>query len=670
MLNKYLQRIDKVIFFVLPFFLIILLSSYIYIQEIKQKNSLYFQHNDQINKLVELNSYINDFINQKIELVVFDDIAMKMNSFETILQSLIEDGKLNQLDVGYINKLSNIEKIYSNKRLQIERLKSRKAFAYNALTYIFDNRDLGYLELSDDKKRKIDLIKLKFSNLSLGLDNLSQIQYEIDLLQNLQYEDKYIENFIKLSNALLSYYPQINLAMHRLNNIDIYSSLISVKEYLINISENEQRNSYYIIDAKFIVILLFTFLILFGAWRLYKTRKDLIGFKLAVENSDNVVVMTDVNQKIIFVNDKFSKVTGYNKSEAIGLKPSVLKSGHQDDLFYKDMAKTIYSGKKWQGRFINKKKNGDIFYEDATITPIVIDGKIESYLAIKLDVTQLVNYSNELKELNDNLEAKVEDKISLIRQKDALIQQQSRLAALGEMIGNIAHQWRQPLSSITIGASGLKYKHELEILELDDNFDKDLDNIISGAEYLSQTIEDFRNFAKVDKNKKTFDINESIKKTYKIVENLYKVNSINVEFNLCEEMFYNGLQSQLSQVLINILNNAKDALISNNSNRDSRKIVVCTNANESNYMIKISDNAGGIPQDIVSKIFDPYFTTKHQSQGTGIGLFMTHEIIKNHFGGTIEVKNESMMIDGKEYMGAVFYVYFPKVMNISEDDKE
>lgn len=669
MLNKYLQRIDKVIFFILPFFLIILLSSYIYIQEIKEKNSLYFQHNDQINKLVELNSYINDFVNQKIELVVFDDIATKMNSFETILQSLIKDGIVNQLDVGYISKLKNIEKTYSNKRLQIERLKSRKAFAYNALTYIFDNGDLGYLALSDDKKRKIDLIKLKFANLSLGLDNLNQIQKEIDLLENLQYEDNYIENFIRLSNALLSYYPQINLAMHRLNNIDIYSSLISVKEYLINISENEQQNSYYIIDAKFIVILLFTFLILFGSWRLYKTRKDLIGFKLAVENSDNVVVMTDVNQNIIFVNDTFSKVTGYKKSEAIGLKPSVLKSGHQDDLFYKDMANTIYSGKKWQGRFINKKKNGDIFYEDATITPIVIDGKIESYLAIKLDVTQLVNYSNELKELNDNLEAKVEEKLLLIRQKDALIQQQSRLAALGEMIGNIAHQWRQPLSSITIGASGIKYKHELEILELDDNFDKDLDNIISGAEYLSQTIEDFRNFAKVDKNKKTFDVNETIIKTYKIVENLYKVNTITVEFDLCEEMFYNGLQSQLSQVIINILNNAKDALISNNPNKESRKINVSTSANESYFMIKIGDNAGGIPTDIIPKIFDPYFTTKHQSQGTGIGLFMTHEIIKNHFGGTIEVKNETMMIDGKEYMGAVFYVYFPKVMNTSGNDK-
>jgi len=204
-------------------------------------------------------------------------------------------------------------------------------------------------------------------------------------------------------------------------------------------------------------------------------------------------------------------------------------------------------------------------------------------------------------------------------------------------------------------------------LELDDKFDKDMDNIIEGAEYLSQTIEDFRNFTKVDRNKTIFDINETIMKTYRIVENLYKVNNIKVEFDLAPEMLYNGIASQFSQVVINVLNNAKDALIANNHDKDNRKIVITTTSQDSHFLIKIADNAGGIPEDIMSKIFDPYFTTKHQSQGTGIGLFMTYEIVKTHFGGTIEVKNEAMMIDGNEVMGAVFYISFPQFIELKDN---
>ncbi|MCK9336827.1 MAG: hypothetical protein M0P43_03235 [Arcobacteraceae bacterium] len=235
MLNKFLPRIYNIKFWILAFFLIILISSYIYIQEIKQKIYLYSHHNNQINKLIELNSYINDFVNQKIGLVVFDDIATKINSFETILEYLIDDGKINELDKSYINKLTNIQKIYSNKKLQIERLKSSKAFAYNALTYISDNNDLGYLALNNDNRKRIDFIKLKFANLSFGGDDLTQIKNEIDSLQSLGIEDKYIKNFIKVSNALLSYYSQINLAMHRLNNIDIDSNLKNVKDYLTQV---------------------------------------------------------------------------------------------------------------------------------------------------------------------------------------------------------------------------------------------------------------------------------------------------------------------------------------------------------------------------------------------------------------------------------------------------
>ncbi len=661
MLSKLLPRLDRLLLAIFPFFIMLLIASYMYVDNIQKRNTVYFNHNDKLNILIELNTYFNDFIHQNVKFIMFDEISSKLNDFETTLNFLMEDAERNNLDYGYKRNLKNIQKVFLNKKLQIERLKARKAFVYNALTYLLDGSDLGYMALNKNLQNQVDTIRIVFANILLDLDSLEKLTAKIDVLENQAHDNGYIHNFVKLTKAFVGHYNQINTTMHNIGNIDINVQLNGIKSNLYDISQREKQESEYIVNVVFLIILVFSVLILFGTWRLYKTRKELVAFKTAVENSHSVVVMTDVNQKITFVNDTFEKVTGYSAKEAIGLKPNVLKSGIQDDKFYKDMAEKIFAGQKWHGRFVNKKKNGDIFYEDATITPIIMDGEIDSYLAIKLDVTQLVNYSNELADLNSGLEKKVDQKIKLLRQKDALIQQQSRLAALGEMISNIAHQWRQPLSSITIGASGIKYKKELGLLELDDQFDKEMDNIIAGAEYLSQTIEDFRNFTKVDKSKKVFDINETIMKTYKIVENLYRVNSIKVEFDLSPQMRYNGIQSQLSQVVINILNNAKDALIANKQDKDNRKIVVTTASEDSNFIIKIADSAGGISEDIISKIFDPYFTTKHQSQGTGIGLFMAYEIVKNHFGGTIEVKNEAMIINNKECVGAVFYVYFPKI---------
>ena len=667
MLSRLSPRLDRVLFVVFPFFIVLVIASYIYIDNIQKRNTIYFSHNDKINKLIEHDTYFSDFINQNIKFVMFDDIAKRLNDFENILNFLMEDAQINNLDYGYMRNLKNIQNVFFNKKLQIERLKARKAFTYNTLSYLLDSSDLGYLSLNQNTKYKIDNIRIIFANLLLDLKDIENLSQELETLSLDVQNNDYVENFVKLTKAFISHYEQINTTMRRIGNIDINGQLNGIKSNLNDISLQEKRDSEYIVNGIFLIILIFAVLIVVGSWRLYKTRKEVVAFKTAVENSHSVVVMTDINQQITFVNEAFEKVTGYSAKEAIGLKPSVLKSGVQDDKFYKEMADKIFSGQKWHGRFVNKKKNGEIFYEDATITPIMMDGEIDSYLAIKLDVTQLVNYSNELATLNSGLEKKVEEKITLLRQKDALIQQQSRLAALGEMIGNIAHQWRQPLSSITIGASGIKYKKELGILELDDKFDKDMDNIIEGAEYLSQTIEDFRNFTKVDRNKTIFDINETIMKTYRIVENLYKVNNIKVEFDLAPEMLYNGIASQFSQVVINVLNNAKDALIANNHDKDNRKIVITTTSQDSHFLIKIADNAGGIPEDIMSKIFDPYFTTKHQSQGTGIGLFMTYEIVKTHFGGTIEVKNEAMMIDGNEVMGAVFYISFPQFIELKDN---
>ncbi|MCD4667044.1 MAG: HAMP domain-containing histidine kinase, partial [Sulfurimonas sp.] len=240
------------------------------------------------------------------------------------------------------------------------------------------------------------------------------------------------------------------------------------------------------------------------------------------------------------------------------------------------------------------------------------------------------------------------------KEKDSLIMEQSRFAAMGEMIGNIAHQWRQPLSSISTMATGARLRYKNKLIS-DEELDETFVKIKEHTQHLSKTIDDFRNFLKHDKDKEFFDLSEVIYKSISLTEASYKDNNINIYFKNSDEKFtLNGSGSELSQVFLNILNNAKDILL---EKKIDNKVVNIEISKENNLaIVKIYDNAGGISSEIKEKIFDPYFTTKHKSQGTGIGLFMSKKIITQHFDGSIEIKNREINIDNKKYFGAEFSI--------------
>ena len=262
--------------------------------------------------------------------------------------------------------------------------------------------------------------------------------------------------------------------------------------------------------------------------------------------------------------------------------------------------------------------------------------------------------TRELKVLNENLEQKVKDEIEKNRQKDLLLQQQNRLSAMGEMISNIAHQWRQPLSAITSTISGLKLKEEIGILEKEDISNANV-SILNNARFLSNTIDSFRNFFKDNQRNNQFFVYKVINETISIVKASYDNNFIIINKNFDETINYFGNENLLSQVILNILTNAKDVFETIHS--EEKKIKISLFSDDLTITIEVKDNAGGIPEDIIGKIFDPYFTTKHQSQGTGLGLYMSTQIIKTHFKGFIEVEN----FEEENEKGACFKIIFPKV---------
>ena len=261
----------------------------------------------------------------------------------------------------------------------------------------------------------------------------------------------------------------------------------------------------------------------------------------------------------------------------------------------------------------------------------------------------------ELKLLNENLEKEIEDEVEQNRQKDNMLFQQSKMASMGEMMENIAHQWRQPLSLISTSASGIRLNKEFNTLS-DELLDEAIENIMNSTQFLSNTIDDFRDFYKTDKVKSKFNVKEILEKTLKLTSSRFTNRTIKVIKDI-DEIFIFGFENELIQVLVNILNNARDEL--EKLPNDERFIFVTLKQKEDRVIISVKDNAGGVDIKILNRIFEPYFTTKPDEKGTGIGLYMSNEIITKHFNGKIYVQNEAFIHQQKEYKGANFVIEIP-----------
>ena len=249
--------------------------------------------------------------------------------------------------------------------------------------------------------------------------------------------------------------------------------------------------------------------------------------------------------------------------------------------------------------------------------------------------------------INSNLE--LLDIFEQSRKKDQHLFRSEKMASMGEMIANIAHQWRQPLSAISSLVSGLKVQKNIGIEVDDKELEEAFDTIFERTQFLTQTIDDFRNFTKEDKDIEQINTKDIVKRVISILHaNIIHLH-IELDINIEDDCTFSGLPGEISQVILNIINNAKDIL--KHKEQKIKKITINAYKKDDNIIIKIQDNAGGIPEDILHKIFDPYFTTKHQSQGTGIGLYMSKNIIEQHHNGILTASNDDE--------GAIFTITLP-----------
>ncbi len=285
-----------------------------------------------------------------------------------------------------------------------------------------------------------------------------------------------------------------------------------------------------------------------------------------------------------------------------------------------------------------------------TINKIILLSLIITFILLIISYYASEIISGKFKQYKDTIKEEIEKAL----EKDKLLTQQSKLALMGEMIGNISHQWRQPLSTISTAATGSLLQKELDTLK-DKDFSRAMNSINNSAQYLSQTIEDFRNFFNPNKVEEEFEVTKVFKKTSNLLSSRFKDNQIEI-INDIENFTLTLLENELIQVLLNIFKNARDELVKKENNE--RKLIFVTTKKENDtYIIKIRDNAGGIPIEIIDKVFNPYFTTKSNSKGTGIGLYMSKQIIER-MGGSLTVKNVNYTYENTEYKGAEFKILF------------
>jgi len=266
-----------------------------------------------------------------------------------------------------------------------------------------------------------------------------------------------------------------------------------------------------------------------------------------------------------------------------------------------------------------------------------LEAKEKALSALNSSLEKKVEEKTEkLQHLNTHLENEILEQVNSIREKDQYIISQSRLAAMGEMVGNIAHQWRQPLNALGLIQQKIKLLQDREQLD-DTKLDVNIKKSMLLIDSMSTTIDDFRDFFHPNKEKSMFSIAETIQKAFLMVESSFEDNNIRYTLNnLDDSLMLYGHQNELSQVLLNLLSNARDTLV--DKAQKNAHVILRVDKDGEYITISCSDNGGGVSESIISKIFDPYFTTKEKN-GTGLGLYMSKMIIEDNMDGKLEVSN-------------------------------
>jgi PAS domain S-box-containing protein len=620
--------------------------------------------------------------------IIKDDIGLKIAKDITNLDHSIEKLKSKEVDISYASFTKPIEGIlYTKPFLEIPMViatKRDKKFISNLSKLngkkIAIRKECPLFEIVSFKYPRIEYIRTKNIQESLDLLNDSKVDAVLDALPILSYS---INNSI-YSDIKISGQTDIDFKLKFLVRDD-YPILVDIINKSIDNLSYEQKefiynkwiNIHYEQSVDYLLIwqigsVLALLILLSYVWN-YRLRDEInkrkaledelresqeIYKRLFEKSTDGICIVKDY--KFIDCNISALKMFGLDdKDEVIDnstyiYSPKYQPDGVESEKKSKDMIDIALNRGTNRYEWIYIKKDKREFWAEIVLTKIRVKNENLIHVVIR-NITNRKRLEASLKELNDTLEKRVEEQLEKNRAQEQFLIQQSRLASMGEMIGNIAHQWRQPLNSLGTLVMELETKHYYED-GVDDGFvDEFVDKCDTTLQYLSKTIDDFRNFFQPSKEMSLFNIQKLLQEVEYIMQIPLSNNDISLYIECSVDIEINSYKNELKQVIINIINNAKDALKESDNSKKEHFIRLKVDDRSNSILLSIIDNAGGVPEEIIDKIFDPYFTTKFKSQGTGLGLYMSKTIVESSMDGVLEVTNSTD--------GAIFTIEIPKQMS-------
>ncbi|MFA7084809.1 MAG: PAS domain S-box protein [Arcobacteraceae bacterium] len=482
--------------------------------------------------------------------------------------------------------------------LEIEKLKRNN----NELREIVNNSwdGIGII----DKQSKFIYVNMAFSPiLGYPKEELLQFTFESLIL------DEYKEDFRTLleKNVENRYSSEVQVVCQRKDNQKVYLQItISL-----------------MLNKKFFVV----------------SAKDITKQISDDEILDQYVLSshTNIDDTITKVSYAFTLLSGHQKEDLIGKKQhEVLFNNSSSDQLSK-VIEAIKKEKEWEGQISCLKKDGSIFWVDVKVKPIYNKyGDITGLTYLMFDVTNELMLTSQKQNLTDQVSLAQDE----IKQKDKILVQQSKLAVMAETLQMVSHEWRQPLNIISIQAQKLELQYSMDLEPKAEDAIIALENIKNTAAQLSATIEEFQNYVNLKSTKKEVTASQIVKKAIEIFKNDKETQNIDFLKEIMEETpLFETYENELTTILINLLMNSKEAILRNSVKNG---VIKLKEYFKDDYIyFEISDNGKGINEEIMGRIFEPYFSTKDSQHGVGLGLYTCKMLVENHLNGTIEAQNHN-----------------------------
>jgi diguanylate cyclase (GGDEF)-like protein/PAS domain S-box-containing protein len=385
------------------FFLLLLGGLYGYLIHVERHITQHQIYENKILRLQFLDFKLDNFIDNRWKHLNYDEVNADIRQFEVILDEVLADKEEMVYHESLFSSLQKVKNKFDEKKEYIEKVKSNNARIVNAVYFLFDQRKTliesgtPSISLLDGMGESFLVMMKKFSNAPMNPKETKYILKKLKMLEQ-THQTKEMKYFSLSFSNFIDDINELDHIIQKLEEIELYQELKKTEDVLYadyqksTVQQKIVATFFFFSSALFIIVLLVFYL------RTKRMNLELLAYKYAIENGENMIMITDTDFKITYVNDAFERITGYTKAEVVGKNPSILKSGMMDKSIYQDLYQDLNQGKKWEGEFVNRHKNGQLIYEKVVISPLVYEHEVTGFIAIKLDISEIIKHQNWLKQ--------------------------------------------------------------------------------------------------------------------------------------------------------------------------------------------------------------------------------------------------------------------------------